>query len=438
MEQLEPPKAVAGIPVNGRAPTPEQRLRWRGVAGLIVLIVLALGAAAVAIWGWPELGRTVPYVAYFEGGDVDIPVGTVVYYRREAVGKADTVESGRSYYQAIAYRIERAEHRDVRTLRIGEEVALADGTTITYRENDVAFTDRGYTTHVVPDEASENWYIPFKGAQVGGTLNGVRLDSLARRRADGRIYLFTGDLLRFNEIDIEWNRPALFTRVAGTINESKVAELSNNPAFLRGGSRLTRGSTFDLTAPSLTLTSSSDSTKLFAVDAREFATNAGIDLMAAVNELGRYVFTKRYLDAPPRNRAERLIADANGFLPGVGSGLDTLLVGLGGNVDAISGDVSGQINGIGGRVQNTTLPLVEDELKRLQRRLSEGVTSLEVQIQALRDSLDRPLKSADLLLRDANTTVNGVDLSLAQTMDEIATTLRNINLTVAKLKRTLP
>lgn len=429
---------------GGSEPIATKRLRWRGVAGVIVVIVIAVIIVGLIIFGAPNFKKTEPWVAYFEG-NIDIPKSTPIFYRNTTVGRVDSIVSGRVYLQVIANRFDTMEHRNVLTLPLNGSATLDDGTVVTYARERVVFAGGGETVSAMLDAGSGMWFLPHADSLKSAYLNDTLLKDVRRRLDRLGIPLFPGDQLRLERTSVEWSNPGFYTCVYGSINVNDVRDLSHDQSFLMNGSSLSRSSTFSLTSPVLNLFSSSDSTDLFPNRKAEgdstrieFVTNVDIDILEAVNQVGKYAFEKRFLYSPPRNRVERLVADANGLIPGVSARVDTAVGSITTDVNSIAVNVNDEVSAIGGDVRSQTLPALKAELRALQLRLSQGINSLENQMAMLRATAERPLNSADTTIKGANVAINGIDVSLGQTLNELSTTIRNLNLTVAKLKRVIP
>lgn len=297
--------------------------------GWIALGILLLGLVILAIlcgwWRTQYMAVTVYYP-----GNPDINDNAAVLFRKEAVGKIDSILAGLPCVQFIVHRYNDEYWQETATIELDSMLTVGDLTTgqyiVHYTQDIVTIRPANSTATVHPmvaityAPATMTWSIAVDSIKTAEPrhLSDVIMLNEKPIGKNPVVLLNSSEIGLGNGLRIRWNEPAIHTRVFMCLDTARIRKLANirtSPLPLTAAlANLSTG--FALARPGIRLTMPPLTTSHSLVDYSipEMMQQEDFDLYAVLNQVGGYLTDKRKIFAPPHNRVERAVNSANNGL----------------------------------------------------------------------------------------------------------------------------
>ncbi|MBX7216929.1 MAG: hypothetical protein K1X90_08135 [Candidatus Kapabacteria bacterium] len=311
------------------------------IRGLVVVLLLVGGA--VAAW---LLNRTtyhgVRCEAWFEGV-AGVDRNAPIMFHRAKIGFVDSVVYDQVGLQLVIRRNGLPLRSQTITLQSGQVAEIISAKiTLRFDGSALAVATPTSTFHVEPMESlfpeKTQWLIT--GATAGDVAtdsphNAILLEGepLAKLPRDSSwkgkvgVRIKEGERLGVGQFTIQWNPPAVFTRVVAAVDTAILAEQLGGRSGFGVGAGLRLSSNFGITQPTLAIEPSFAQAPIVAKQwgqARgdstpELSAIGGFDLEAVASNLTDYAFSRSRINSPPANRYERVLFDLNNTLANIDS-----------------------------------------------------------------------------------------------------------------------
>ena len=270
-----------------------------------------------------------------------------------------------------------------------------------------------------------------------------------------------GERLRVGAITIQWNPPAVFTRIFAKIDTAILAESLGGRSGFGPGAGLRLSSNFGLTQPTLTLEPSFATSPIATRAAGanpELSVRGGFDFEAVANQLTDYAFSRSRINAPPTNRYQRVIFDLNNTLANIDSitaDLNTFAATPEGvktppktrfdfivhNIQNASDDLDGAVKAMNRAaldidatvldVKGTTLPEINQAVREAQAMIERlQITAFELQ------QVSQRIRTGTLPHLEGD--VDEINADVTRTTKSIQEATQTLNRLIEDIRRKLP
>lgn len=356
------------------------------VAGLFAMRSCTAEAASVK-----EVG-----VVYIEGLP-EIKRGMELSCLATPVGSVRDVTPGILGLQLNVVNPRWVDHRETMTITRGEFCEIGPQTTIKLNDD--------YTATIADGMSSVSLERVRKGTWAASMHDGEKLRALLRFttkqfrsrmvKEHRRVLLYAGDVLHVGELEVYWADLARFTKIAFEISVNRLCAVTDSSfgrnMTLAPGTTIGLSGGIGITKPMFklqpVLVAKNESHRLNHASAQEYSPmhNASIEQLVAT--LSDYLTSPNKMYAPPSNRFEKIVSDANLTM-------------------ASLADAAPKVNQLVDRISNRTLPDAEGALDKM-KTLASGADSAGLLNKLLsrdhRDSLDAIVKHVAQLARYINT-----------------------------------
>ncbi len=309
-----------------------------------------------------------------------------------------------------------------------------------------------------------------EGSGVGGLRQPSRTPSPLKRGSKKEmevkgekigVRINDGERLRVGAITIQWNPPAVFTRIFAKIDTAILAESLGGRSGFGPGAGLRLSSNFGLTQPTLTLEPSFATSPIATRAAGanpELSVRGGFDFEAVANQLTDYAFSRSRINAPPTNRYQRVIFDLNNTLANIDSitaDLNTFAATPEGvktppktrfdfivhNIQNASDDLDGAVKAMNRAaldidatvldVKGTTLPEINQAVREAQAMIERlQITAFELQ------QVSQRIRTGTLPHLEGD--VDEINADVARTTKSIQEATQTLNRLIEDIRRKLP
>jgi hypothetical protein len=414
---------------------PSERKQRNRTLGWIALGIFALIIVVLAVIYLCGRGAPLPITVYYEGNP-DINDNAVVLFRKEVVGKIDSIRAGLHCLQLVVRRYGDEDWQESATLELDSGRRVGDSTTGRY----LVRYERDLVT-IVPTNAGGNapplvtitydpkvatWSMAVDHAYHAGPGDTVTLDE-KRIDASPIILVASDEIGVGNGLRIRWNEPAIHACVFMTVDTARIRKLAHLGTLPITATVATLSTGFALARPGIRLT-------LPPIDANGSLVEYGIpemmqkqdfDLYAVLDEVGGYLTDRRKIFAPPHNRVERVVSNVNNGL----RNLDSIVTAI----DGITSDASRYLSSpaaLRARPGTRLDSLVADlnALKGIIAAARNDISIFGGKAGRAVDNIDRTtVPRVNSALDSLNSTMRQID-TLAARFDQLTITIRDTTL----------
>ncbi|MBC8145445.1 MAG: hypothetical protein H7X80_07655 [bacterium] len=424
-----------------------------GIAVLTAVIVLVVNRLTTE----DSLDDPTSMVAYFNG-DAEITTDTKVLYHRATVGRVTDVVRAQTGVQLVIMPDGIPERQYAMTLMQNNAIRTAH-VRVSYYVTSIWMNTANSGLYLA--KSADGWIVERAWGERP-TVDGV---ALVARTSDSVAYagdttdvepmlLSDGDAIKLHGATVVWSNEQTLTTVRvdvgrGELREaSGMADASDTVSFPGDGSRLTLSTTFGLANSTLTLepTFRADA----AVDStvrRELVTVSDINLQLIASRLVAYATSSRKMHAPPTNRIERVIADANTIIDTATTATTTIANYLANSRmhRAAPSNRAEQLIADLNNIGTDTDQLIR-RVESIRRNIDDGVTQVRTttvpEVNRAIADVKGLLRNASilsaridaLLLTVQDTTLYRIEGSVVRLIDELRSTNRQIKSTMRSVE----
>lgn len=454
------------------------------IRGLVVVVLLVGGL--VALWLLrPGTADGVLCEAWFEGAAA-VENSTPIMFQKTKIGAVDSVAHEQVALQLVIARDGLPARSQTVTLQSGETIQIPEANlTLQFHQDSLQVsTPRGAIATIkqattTPGKETR-WLVMADAAAMDGMmLEDKPLRELPNELAGGDqtgppsplkrgskkekvgIRINDGERLRVGAITIQWNPPAVFTRIFAKIDTAILAESLGGRSGFGPGAGLRLSSNFGLTQPTLTLEPSFATSPIATRAAGanpELSVRGGFDFEAVANQLTDYAFSRSRINAPPTNRYQRVIFDLNNTLANIDSitaDLNTFAATPEGvktppktrfdfivhNIQNASDDLDGAVKAMNRAaldidatvldVKGTTLPEINQAVREAQAMIERlQITAFELQ------QVSQRIRTGTLPHLEGD--VDEINADVARTTKSIQEATQTLNRLIEDIRRKLP
>jgi hypothetical protein len=400
-----------------------------GVVILITLIVaglFALRSCTAHAAGVTEFG-----VVYIEGLP-EIKRGTELSCLATPVGKVHEVTPGILGLQLTIVNPRWVDHRETMTITPGSFCEI--GTDVKVKLNN------DYTAAITTEGATIELERVRKGTWIASIHHSAKIRELlvltskqfrARiLKEEGSVLLYAGDVLRVGGLEVQWADLARFTKIGFEINVNGLRDVTDTSLtrdmVLAPGTTVGLSGGIGITKPAFkiqpVLASNGESHRLRYAATKEYSPMQSVSIENLVATLGNYLTSPNKMHAPPTNRFEKIVADANLTM------------------EALA-ESAPKVNALIHRIDNQLVPDAKSILADV-KSLTRGVDSTGLLEKLLRpdqrDSLQNIVRNVSQLARDISSKDAAILRRLLEekeyrNLDSALTSLKHFSATIDSL-----